>query len=60
MQFLDRLRWFEEASLRHKQDFSDKTYREVSEQYEKKLATEFKLGGPCDDDTMYNPLQGQI
>jgi len=60
VQFFDRLRWFEEASLRHRQDFAEKTGKEVSEQYEKKLAVEFKLGGPCDDDTLYNPLQGQL
>ena len=56
-QFFDRLQLFEEESLRHKQELSERTYKETSELLEKQLAGQFKLSNPADDD-FYNALQG--
>ena len=48
---------FQEESQRHKEELNARVNREVSDTVERKLAGEFKLGGPTDDNE-YNPLQG--
>ena len=50
LQFLSRLKQQEDDSVRHKQQLTEKTYKEVSEIIEKKLAGEFKLCSGQEDD----------
>lgn len=50
---------FEEESIRHRQQLSEKTYKETSEGLEKRLAGEFKLSKAMDED-IYNALQGWL
>ena len=50
MQFLSRLKQQEDESVRHKQELTEKTYKQVSDIIEKKLAGEFKLCSGLEDD----------
>ncbi|KAK2173881.1 hypothetical protein NP493_843g01017 [Ridgeia piscesae] len=49
-QFLQKLKKYEEEALQRKQELAEKTYKEVSEMIEKKLAGEFKLCSGLEDD----------
>ncbi|ELU08059.1 hypothetical protein CAPTEDRAFT_227737 [Capitella teleta] len=56
--FLDRLRYFEERSLRHKENLMAQQGQEKSEKIEQCLAGEYKLKIEAnDEDEMFNALQ---
>ena len=57
LQFYERLRWFEQASAKHKQEMMQKTSREVSDVIERNLASQYRLRAPDTDDP-FDVLQG--
>ena len=58
LQFLLRLKQYEEEALQRKHELAEKTYKEVSEIIEKKLASEFKLCSGLDGD-MCDTVKGK-
>ena len=59
MQFLERLRYFEEETERRRAELKETLDQETRELYEKKLAGQYKICEKMDEDAM-DPMLGKV
>ena len=59
IQFLERLRYFEEETERRRAELKETLDQETRELYEKKLAGQFKICDKMDEDAM-DPMLGTV